>query len=85
MPFGHWSSQVAAASHARSQYSTQRTLQVEPAAHSARAWSPRTNVQLARSEQATLALRPVVSAQWLAVSHSAEHELPQVPTHVVDE
>ena len=35
MPFGHWSSQVAAASHTRRQDSTQRTLQVEPAPQSA--------------------------------------------------
>jgi len=42
-------------------------------------------VQLARSEQETLAFRPVVSAQWLADSHSAEHAFPQLPTHVVDD
>jgi hypothetical protein len=35
-PLAHWIWQVAVASHSREQYSTQRTLQVEPAAHWAR-------------------------------------------------
>ena len=41
-------------------------------------------MQLAPSEQATLALRPVVSAQWLFDSHWAEHDEPQLPTQVVE-
>jgi hypothetical protein len=43
------------------------------------------NVQLPPSEQATLPLLPVVSAQWLFDSHWAEHDVPQLPTHVMDE
>jgi hypothetical protein len=34
-PVAHWIWQLAAASHASVQYSTQRTLQIEPGAHSA--------------------------------------------------
>lgn len=42
-------------------------------------------MQLPPAEQETLALRPVVSAQWLFDSHWAEHDVPQLPTHVVEE
>jgi hypothetical protein len=63
VPPAHWIWQVAVPSHSSEQYSTQRTLQVEPALHWARLWSPRMNVQLPPCEQATLLFRPVMSAQ----------------------
>lgn len=84
MPPAHWIWQFAVASHSSEQYSTQRMLHVDPALHSARPWSPRTNVQLLPSEQARLAFRPVISAQWLIDSHSAAQDEPQLPTHVME-